>query len=564
MSELQRRSTEYLQRLLNERIFSFPEEGQERFIRPDVLNSLKSSVCAGGGVALAAAYVADRSDPSHPLADHPLLWKLAEELGDGLAERTHEAIRDDLHSYHFHFRWMPHLLGLMDHRLAKARRKRWTKAIHAYIAFAGEFLERKKDVLGLPGPYAGTGPNHIHATASRMYSAARSVQDATSARIAKRALRKMLTLQTPEGYFPEHTGPSTGYQYVYLSAMVDVLGWREDKAFREAMERILGFLLRAMYPNRAPLETIDQRNRYQGPLWLAMSATCAWTPQGRAVALDAVNQAMNQVGIVSLSPRRSSQEIGSVALMCLQCPPGQIGRVPAQRKAYRENFEDLAVVTRRDGWFVCLSGYHEHPQLHNPFQLERTQNLSIYHDTCGLIVGGGNDKFSPTSATVELLESEEVYVFPAIEARAAARSTAKATLEMFYGPARAQLETKIVSDTSLELTTRVETNFFKQHNRLNLQLHLKPHDHVVLDGQTVRLPAHETPTEVIPVKQSIALPGKWTITFDEPGLFQWPHLPYNTYGGRPNQSTIEMAVGYLRLPLDGQDTPRTVRFTVDS
>jgi hypothetical protein len=109
---------------------------------------------------------------------------------------------------------------------------------------------------------------------------------------------------------------------------------------------------------------------------------------------------------------------GIAALGALMHPGGRAAkRLRFEKPAYADRIDGKAAILRRDGWCVALTGRHDPRRQGNGHVLDRTQTVSVFHDACGVVIGGGNDKNHFDAATFEVLESGPVHCFPSIDER---------------------------------------------------------------------------------------------------------------------------------------------------
>jgi hypothetical protein len=548
--------TEFLVRLMDQRVLGPPDARGRRRVPDALAAALRGNAYHQRGFALAAACVASPASGRHALSDHPEIWRLAIDVGESLRRLVDRMMaRPQEHPPHFAHRFLPPLYRLVEARLPAAARRRWRRTMARFIASGTDYLLPKEAAWGKPGPYTGTGPNHLFAIAGQIEAAGRILADADARRFARRAMHALCALQTPEGYFPENNGPSVGYMLVYLGGLSDYVASSGDAKVRAVLRRAAAFSTRALYPDLRLLATIDQRNRWGGGGGIG-AARFAWVPAGRTVVLAAIEQAMARLAVAD--PVRMSRPLGDLAIELLQAPDGPAAPVPAQRAVHHDSFDGLATVGRKAGWFHALSGYHRQPQQYDQYQYERTENLSVYHDACGLIVGGGNDKFAPHAATVEILESGEVHYFPAVAASASGTAAA-GRLRLDFGAATAELRARVLSAKRLELTASATTNFRENSNRLNLQIPSMGGRTLEVDGAPFPLHASTATLRIVPVRRHLTSPGQWTIEVPGGAELHWPHVPYPKmdYPG-----PLDTAVAFLRIALGGRGERRTVRFHV--
>jgi len=514
-------------------------------------------------VALAMALVAEPDWGGHP--EPQRVRALAAELMDLWADKHIETVASDGVTYSFPLIcYGPACHLLLPHATA-AQRRRWLRAMRASARGAERFLVAKKAAWGKPGPWTGCGPNHLFVTAASLYRFGKILGERRIAGLARRAVRKLCELQSPEGYFPESAGPAVGYQHVSLFGLCDYYAASGDSTVLPVIEKGINFVVRASYPDLTPIKTLDQRQRSgrrPGQIGGGSSAyalSFGFTPAGRRFAQQMLGRYTTRV------PQTASwvayYASGLAAMAALHHPGGRAARrLSCERPAYTDRFDGVAGIVRREGWCIVLAGYHDGGRPGNPYILDRTQNLAVFHDRCGVIIGESNDKNHFDAATFELLESGTCYYFPPVAERARVRPR-EGMLDLDFGAAQARLTARVVSPKCVELVGGVVTNFGGQRNRLNLQVPVGPGAKLIVDGRPLALRARKT-QKAWPVRKSLELPGLARI---EPAgkagaEFCWPHLPWNPYNSPTYESPIGAAVGFLRLELSGHDiAERSVR-----
>jgi len=521
------------------------------------------------GIGLAAAVLA-RADwsPRPPPA--------AEAIGDYACRVTDACARELIRSCSgptfppdFEMLTLVPAIELLLPRASARQRRLWLRAAATCARVARDFLLNKEAAWGQPGPHTGCGPNHLFIIAAPLYRLGRLLGEDRDCRLARRAMRRLCGLQNREGYFPEDSGPVVNYHRVSVLGLCDYRRASGDRFVEPFIARGVSFLLRAMYPNLAGIETLDQRNRsglrvgQAGACPGAVDACFGCHPAGRRLAQRVLAGLQERL---EAQPERIPLSMpGHVALAGLLYADGPTARtLPCERKSFVDRFEGMAGIVRRDGWMLALSGYHASDRPGNPFILDRTQNLSVFHDRFGLIIGGGHDKRNFQAATFEVVESGYVYYFPPIDgsARAAGRG---GRVDLQYGPASARLSAAIRSPRRVELVAGLRTTFSAQENRLNLQVPVGPGATVRIDGRRVRLDGKAPAPRRWPVKRWFEPIDGVRVELPGGGEFRWPVLPFNSYNIPEHTSTIAAATGYLRLDLSGRDlAERTIGISLGS
>ena len=197
-------------------------------------------------------------------------------------------------------------------------------------------------------------------------------------------IQAVVAAQQPGGYWAEHGGPSTLYNYVYVHGLGLHYKFTSDAGLLRALEAATEFHQRFVYPNGVPVETIDGRVKYDDHImimgWVGFSA-CA---QGRRLVRHLVEQ---------LDVKRDLRGFqgGAIASSAQHLIEGDEAAIDLDQPSFWKPYRDWAVVGRAAPWFACLSAFASPPTA-NRWGQDRQSFLSLWHDRLGLVLGGGNSK----------------------------------------------------------------------------------------------------------------------------------------------------------------------------
>jgi len=261
---------------------------------------------------------------------------------------------------------------LLHDELGEARRKRWEEGLT--LAHDGQAREISDlQVHNIPCWKA------MSCYRARQLFARPDWQTAGTAMI-----RAVVAAQQPGGYWAEHGGPSTLYNYVYVHGLGLYYKFTGDASLLPALEAASDFHQSFIYPNGVPVETVDGRVKYldriMGMGWVGFSAC----PQGRrlvrhfAATLDAKRDVPNFQG-------------GAIASSVQHLIEGEESPINLNQNSFRIQYRDWAQVFREGSWFACLSAFVCSP-VPSRWGQDRQAFLSLWHDRFGLILGGGNSK----------------------------------------------------------------------------------------------------------------------------------------------------------------------------
>ncbi|MGH7146058.1 MAG: hypothetical protein ACREJ2_18250, partial [Planctomycetota bacterium] len=236
----------------------------------------------GGFGAAAAAWLALEDHRGNPWHGRDDLLQFAFAAADRLLV-DHAALggpgRAGRKPNHFTIYPLAQLYTLAAEQAGAARRARWRELMARNLRRVAETIDRTWPTLGRPGPFAGTGPNHLFGWIAIGLAQAVVLEDDRLARRCEAAMLRHLKIQAPGGYFPEHDGPVVLYHCVSLEGVSEFFRHRPLPVVARALERGVDFYLRAIYPDLTGIETFDERNR--GVHATTPVGAFAWTPAGR-------------------------------------------------------------------------------------------------------------------------------------------------------------------------------------------------------------------------------------------------------------------------------------------
>ena len=197
-------------------------------------------------------------------------------------------------------------------------------------------------------------------------------------------IRAVVAAQQPGGYWAEHGGPSTLYNYVYVHGLGLYHKFTGDQSVLPALEAATDFHQTFLYPGGAPVDPGEGRVAYHDRVmvmgWVGFSAC----PQGRRLVralaenLDAARDLHGFQG-------------GSIASSVQHLSDGDEAAIHLDRPAFRETYRDWAMVCRAEPWFACLSAF-ACPPVASRWGQDRQAFVSLWRDGQGLVLGGGNSK----------------------------------------------------------------------------------------------------------------------------------------------------------------------------
>ncbi|MBU0609904.1 MAG: hypothetical protein KKI08_18615 [Armatimonadetes bacterium] len=197
--------------------------------------------------------------------------------------------------------------------------------------------------------------------------------------------------QDEAGYWPEHGGPSTLYNLVYVHALGLYHAFTGDESVLPALRAATEFHNTFTYPDGAVVETIDGRVKYH-----ARVAQFAWP----AFSLFPVGRSLVRHLVASFDATRDSETMqgGCLASAFHHVQEGPEAPCSLDEVSFARPYRDWAVAARQGPWFACLSAF-VCPPVNSRWGQDRQSFLSLWHERAGLIIGGGNSKIQPEWST---------------------------------------------------------------------------------------------------------------------------------------------------------------------
>lgn len=274
-------------------------------------------------------------------------------------------------------RWMRAYVLIKD-AMPADRREKWEKGLKLGM----EGIAREETVKRLA--------NIPCMNAMGLYIAGKEFNRPDWCEKARAYEHKVVDYQSPAGFWSEHAGPVVMYNRVYLDALGTYYAISGDKYVLPALQRAAKFHVAMTYPDGSAVETVDERNGYEGGIFMP-NVGYTFSPEGRGYLKRQVE--------LKKAAGRSVMIADAAASYILYGEMGEATPPPAADKPSVQLLSDHNAMTRREGeWFVCLSAYHTNVSRSRWIQ-DRQNLVSLFHDRVGLIVGGGNTKMQPLWST---------------------------------------------------------------------------------------------------------------------------------------------------------------------
>jgi hypothetical protein len=335
--------------------------------------------------------------------------------------------------------------------------------------------------------------------------------------------------QSPDGAWGEHSdaGPTTGYNYFTTASVALYAEHSGDPDAVAALRRALDFHSHFTWPDGAPVEVVNDRNRHWGP--------SAWGHFGFSRFPDGRRYAEFLTGFQGVP---KGETLSRIAQNALYWHDGPTAPAPQDRQAWEHRLRVPASMTKRGPWWVAMSALTATQAVRNQFYLDRQGHLSLFHEQVGLIVSGANSKRQPELATFSEKIQGVTYHLPISSALDGNR------LSLAYNSFWADLRVTTRSASRLEVEIEIHEQGRIEEAQLALQLVLKPGDAV--DTEKGRFLPGPEKSEVAGVTR-LRHRG-WTLSTSAPATLTWPVSPFNPYSNGP-ETNLERAVATLAIPL---------------
>ena len=437
---------------------------------------------------------------------------------------------------------------VLEGALGEERRARWRQALLENLALLEPKLAERQGYPWYQAPFIITSPNHYAIYASTLLLGGRVFGNPEWERLGARVLHRFAAEeQAPDGYWGEHSraGPTMGYDYLTVTQIALYWEVTQDPAALKALRRSTDFHKHYTYPDGAPVETINDRNRHwEVSMWGHFGFS--HFPDGRRYAEFLTGFFPEDGGDV--------QSLGRIAQNALYFHEGETAPIPQDQPRSAHQMAVTAGIRKTGSWVVCLSGLIDTQAIINNFFLDRQGNLSIFHEGPGLIVTGANAKRQPELATFTETIGGHVTQMP-LSSRLQ-MSEERDRLALAYDTFFAVLEVPAPSEQRLEFRFVTTYKWGEAESRVTLQLVLKA-------GQTLETGAGRKAvldeTEIAWGEEDLGgwiRHNGWTLRLPPAATLTWPVYPFNPYRNGP-ETELAWAVGTVCVPLraEAQEIP---------
>ena len=443
---------------------------------------------------------------------------------------------------------------------------RWVRAYHLVrdaLPAASRAKWEKGLLLGFKGIRRYANSHHVHNIpthhAMGLYIAGECFGNNDWKQAAKGYMARVVKKQNPVGYWSEHFGPVVGYNRVYVEALGVYYHFSRDPAVLPALQRSARFHASVLWPDGSAVACIDERVAYRKRVDVG-NVGFAWTPEGRGFLLK-------QVGLHSKGGERL---VGGdyAATMLLYGSTGDAIAPATDRDHGTVALGNNDAVIRRDKpWTLAFSGYACKP-IKNRWIQDRHGLIDVFHDTLGLVVGGGNTKLQPYWSTFTvgdptLLSHKKGETHPNFvpkidllwtpDKATIANAPDATTMNLTYGAAACRVSAQARADGTLALTYHAPKG---QRVEAHVPLYHRAHSLRTANGQKIRLTNDNLLLTSKQVGGHFIYKGL-KVTMPKGASLRWPTRQHNPYK-RDGSASLAASKLVLVLPFDTTDSHTVV------
>ncbi len=208
---------------------------------------------------------------------------------------------------------------------------------------------------------------------------------------ARQHIPQVVEAQKPGGFWPEHGGPTTGYNRVYLHALGLYHIFSGDDSVLPAIERATDFHQTFTWPDGSDIKVIDGRTKYSPTISLTGLVSMTLTPQGRRYARYLFE-------LPHFARSLQNTVTSHLSSLYHHMHAGDEEPINLDEEGFETVYEDWAILKREGPWMGCLSAF-TCPPTSSRWGQDRQQFISLWHEDAGLLIGGGNSRNQPEWST---------------------------------------------------------------------------------------------------------------------------------------------------------------------
>lgn len=461
------------------------------------------------------------------------------------------------------YHWLETYIRLESY-LSRERLDYWREGLQ--LGFAGMQREQRELLEQLRRDAAAASGHAIHNiptwNAMALHRAAGVFGKPEWKADADEMMRAVVRHQHPDGYWPEHGGPTPLYNLIYVHAigLYRLHGGEVDTL--PALRKAFAFNRLFVYPDSTLVETIDGRCKYDHAPFLVGLPGILQAEGGRAWIADLAEYADPDEAMWFRPHFAELLRYWPEAAGRPGAEAADDGTTAAVGQPHRTMLANAWVV-RECGWYVCLSGFAREA-VESRWGMDRQSFIGIWHERTGLIVGGGNSKNQPEWSTFDVTGADgfRQYVPDAGEALAGVPA-----VRLRYGSRQVTITLLAVTASRIELEVAAELEA-GDSGVLRLPLKRRAHESLAASFASAAAVGVEPALDGNGELHAEAGVGPhrvsgqgWIVEAEGPLRLDWPSFPFNPYA-MDGSSDLDHAIAVLAIPLSSS-RPKRIAIAVE-
>lgn len=346
--------------------------------------------------------------------------------------------------------------------------------------------------------------------------------------------------QSPDGFWFEGGGPTTRYNSVYVHAIGLYYHFTGDKAVEDALKRATDFHVSFTYPDGVPVETVDGRVLYSDGANVTGLPGFLPFPQGRALTNLIVGSAYDRFRGQGRGDEKPgtppSAHVASAYRVLDGLREAECAPIPQSAPKHRGIYRGRAAIVKDGPFFACLSGYLTRLvdygwQLESRWIKDRQNYVSLWHERLGLLIGGGNSKYTPKFSTFNVVRGRR-HTLVADESTVAFDGEA-ARLDMDYDGVRCVCSLDVLGADAVRFRFSAEDRRPTEGEDVTvtgrLLLRLFRGEKLTHQGHTSEIDPKATLAWKLGPDAPLSSGRGWVLECPGSATIEWPEYPFNPY-----------------------------------
>jgi hypothetical protein len=479
------------------------------------------------------AYLFTLKDPRNPYFGDERVLNAALKGGDAICDSqyedgTVELLRNDGSNWgrtylHETLNAWLESYELLKERMKADRRQRWERGITRQIEGLQQLVQGTHNPRLYSGIFrdgevpwdAGNFDVNVYSTWNgvNLYRAGQMFGRESWQQTGQKMTYAALESLDPLGFWPEYGGPSPTENLQTFQALGLYYEYSGDAAVVPYLENAQTFLMRFLYPDGSPVETLDGSSRYSPGAQSAAQFAFSQFATGRRFVRYLISKA---------GAAESSWPLDSGLVRNLRYyHEGNEERIPQEKRSYAASSGKKALVRRKAPWFYCLSAFTAVP-VTSRWAFDRQNFISVWHDQLGLVITGGSSKRQPDWSNFVFSRGGRPIYIPSVgEVKV---QEPQDMVILTYDDKRATLA--VEAESKRELRIKVQTEKSDQGVTGHLILNLRPGNALKSASGTV-FSLTAKPIEITAEAAGGWIESNgWRLTLPPASKLIFPSLPY--------------------------------------